>query len=122
MTIERELTHNLREVLGEGENHNQKASQCYYTLAATTGDTYSGNIVDTNSKEVLSEAGQRAAEKEDIPTRRRRTWPNGDESNCFRSAQWSDDAKNQQRALLMQILDIGQQMGDTLLQTVRIVG
>jgi len=84
MTFEKGLTQKYREEPGE----NARSKKIHYTLAATTGDAYCGSISETNTREELSFAGREAAEHDNIPVRKRKTWWDGGESNCFRTAQW----------------------------------
>lgn len=80
------LTQNYKQVSWE----NASSNKTYYTLAATTGDVYCGSVAETNAREELSAAGQKAAEENNIHVRKRKTWWDGGESNCFRTAQWCD--------------------------------
>ncbi|KAF8477088.1 WD40-repeat-containing domain protein [Kalaharituber pfeilii] len=65
-----------------------------YRLAASTGDVYSGSIADTNAREKLAVQAEDITAK-DIPLRRRKrqAWQHAEESNCFRSAQWTADGR-----------------------------
>ncbi|KAF8420491.1 WD40-repeat-containing domain protein [Tirmania nivea] len=89
MTFKNDLTQNYREESGD----NVSSNKLPYTLAATTGDVYCGSVSETNAREELSTAGKKAAEESNVPVRKRRTWWDGEESNCFRSAQWTADGR-----------------------------
>lgn len=84
MTFENDLTQNYKEESKE----NASSNKAHYTLAATTGDIYCGSIAETNAREELSAVGRKAAEEDNVPVRRRKTWWDAGESNCFRTAQW----------------------------------